>query len=251
MRRLCPLFLFAFTILAEPPNGVWIVSHRGFKAVAPENSIAAFEAAANAGADYMELDVRPTSDGQLILMHDATVNRTTNGQGPVTTFPFDAIRKLDAGNGQPVATFREALLWAKGRGVRIDVDHKDGPIDAIAATIRETGMIRHVVIEGPRERLQRVVQLLPGVDTMPKVTSPEDARSVCAALHTTIVRLSLAQLAQPEYPAAVKACGARVSVTLLGATDNEAEMRRAIQLGARLLETDHPDLAAKARAAVQ
>src|SRR5262245_59458690 len=127
------LFLALLPFLhAEPVNGVWIVAHRGFKAVAPENTIAAFEEAARVGADYMELDVRPTKDGELILMHDAKVDRTTNGKGPVSDFLFVDIRKLDAGKGQPVLTFPEALQWAKKRGVRIDIDHKAGAVEDIA-----------------------------------------------------------------------------------------------------------------------
>ena len=137
---------------AHPMNGVWVVGHRGFKAMAPENTIASFKAAAAVGADYMELYVRPTKDGELILMHDGKVDRTTDGKGPVAG--FDVRRsKLDAGKGQKIPTLREALLWAKDKGLRIDIDHKSGPVEDVARVVRETGMTKMVVIEGPRERL--------------------------------------------------------------------------------------------------
>jgi glycerophosphoryl diester phosphodiesterase len=247
MRSMFGLLLLAATLPAQPPNGVWVVGHRGFKAVAPENTIASFEAAAAAGADYMELDVRPTKNGELVIMHDSKVDRTTNGKGEVRDLTLAAIKQLDAGNGQRVPTLREALLWAKTRGVRIDIDHKDGLVDDIARVVRETGMINRVVIEGPRDRLRRFAELLPGVDTMPKVQSVEDIPVICGMLHTTVVRLSLEQLAQPAAVAAVHKCGARVSVTILGKEDNEQGMRRVIQQGAELIETDHPDLVAKMR----
>jgi glycerophosphoryl diester phosphodiesterase len=248
MRRLSWVLLVVAAVLAaQPPNGVYVVAHRGFKAVAPENTIAAFDAAAAVGGDYMELDVHVTKDGELILMHDGKVDRTTNGQGAVKDLTFAEIRKLDAGRGQQVPTLREALLWGKQKGVRIDIDHKDGPVDDIARVIQETGMLKRVVIEGPRDRLKRFAELLPGVDTMPHVTSVDDIRAACEMLHTTVIRLSLEQLAQPEAVKAVRQCGARISVTILGKQDNVADIRRVIGMGAELIETDHPDMAAEAR----
>jgi glycerophosphoryl diester phosphodiesterase len=247
MRRLFCLLLLAAAAGAQPPSGVWVVGHRGFKAVAPENTIASFEAAAAVGTDYMEFDVHQTKDGELVLMHDGKVDRTTNGKGAVRDLTFAEIRKLDAGKGQQVPTLREALLWAKKKGVRIDIDHKDGPVEDIARVVQETGMIKDVVIEGPRDRLKRFAELLPGVDTMPKVDSVEDIRIACELLHTTVVRLSLDQLANPGAVNAVHNCAARVSVTILGKDDNEQDMRRVIMQGAELIETDHPDLVAKVR----
>jgi glycerophosphoryl diester phosphodiesterase len=75
--------LFGLMAWAQSNQQVWIVAHRGFKGIAPENTIAAFDAAAKAGARYVEVDVRATRDGHLVLMHDATVDRTTNGHGAV------------------------------------------------------------------------------------------------------------------------------------------------------------------------
>jgi hypothetical protein len=216
MRKLPWVLLLAAALQAQPPNGVYVVAHRGFKAVAPENTIAAFDAAAAVGGDYMELDVHVTKDGELVLMHDGKIDRTTNGTGAVRELTLAEIRKLDAGRGQQVPTLREALLWAKQKGLRIDIDHKDGPVEDIARVIHETGMTKQVVIEGPRDRLKRFSELLPGVDTMPHVTSVGDIRSACEMLHTTVIRLSLEQLAQPEALATVHNCGARVSVTILG-----------------------------------
>lgn len=217
---------------------VWIVAHRGAMRQAPENTIAAFEAAARAGADFVELDVRETRDGQLVLMHDATVDRTTRGRGAVAELPR---AEVDA------PLFADALRWARRRGMRVDVDHKTGPVEAIARAVRDAGMTERVVIEGTRERLARLTELLPGVDTMPKVTSVDDVAVACRLLRTRVVRLSLAQLADPAYVQAVRAAGARVSVTILGEQDNEARMREVIARGARLIETDYPEIAARVR----
>src|SRR3954453_8427155 len=113
------ILIAATTAATQPSGGIWISAHRGAKTVAPENTIAAYEAAVKAGADYIELDVRRTRDGKLVIMHDSTVDRTTNGHGAVADLTSEGIETLDAGQGQRVPTFREALLWAKQRGVHI------------------------------------------------------------------------------------------------------------------------------------
>lgn len=230
------LCFFALCGTAQAAEGVMAIGHRGFLERAPENTIASFAAAQAAGASYVEVDVRAARDGVLVLMHDATVDRTTTGKGRVAELPYATLRALG------VVRFREALLWAKQSGMRIDVDHKAGEVEAIAAEIKETGMTDRVVIEGSRERLERFAALLPGVDTMPKVRSVAEVGEVCAALRTTVIRLSLEQLAEASYREAVKACGARIAVTILGERDREEEMRRVIGLGAQLIETDHPDV---------
>jgi glycerophosphoryl diester phosphodiesterase len=240
---------FAGTLPAadSTSSGIWVVAHRGAKNIAPENTIAAFEAAAKFGANYVEVDVRPSKDGELILMHDATVNRTTNGKGAVRDLTFAEIRALDAGNGEKVPTFRETLLWGKRRNVRIDVDHKEGSAEDVARVIRETGMIGNVVIEGNRQNLKRFSELLPGVDTMPKVSSAADITEVCRLLKTSVVRLSTEQLVDPGSVRAVRSCPARVSYTILGKTDNEEEMRRIVALGAEVIETDRPEILSEIR----
>jgi glycerophosphoryl diester phosphodiesterase len=75
-----------------------ILAHRGDQAYAPENTLPAFQQAIQKGADGVELDVKLTSDGRVIVIHDATVERTTNGKGRISTFTLAALRKLDAGS---------------------------------------------------------------------------------------------------------------------------------------------------------
>lgn len=75
-----------------------IVAHRGASGSAPENTLAAFRKAIDLGADVLELDVHQTHDSQLVVIHDATVDRTTNGKGPVKNFTAKEIQKLDAGS---------------------------------------------------------------------------------------------------------------------------------------------------------
>jgi glycerophosphoryl diester phosphodiesterase len=111
--------------------GLRVGGHRGASAVAPENTYAAFEQAVLDGAEYTETDIRVTSDGALILLHDATVDRTTDGHGPVSSLTLDEVRKLDAGSwfgepfrGQRIPELHEFLPWIEARapfGAAIEV----------------------------------------------------------------------------------------------------------------------------------
>ncbi len=108
------------------------VAHRGASAYAPENTLEAFELAIAQGADVIELDVRLTRDGELVVMHDAFVERTTNGRGEVRLMTLDEILVLDAGywfgetwRGTRVPTLREVLERLADRAL-VDVELKDG-----------------------------------------------------------------------------------------------------------------------------
>ncbi len=76
-----------------------VIAHRGDKTYAPENTLAAFKLAVEKGADALEFDAKLTADGQVIVIHDRTVNRTTNGTGKLSNFTLAALRELDAGVG--------------------------------------------------------------------------------------------------------------------------------------------------------
>src|SRR5580700_238490 len=97
-----------------PAQTVVAISHRGEHLERPENTIPAFQEAIRVGADFFEADVRTTSDGKLVLSHDATVDRCTNGTGNVAAMTFDQIEALDAGikkgyPGTKIPTFDQAL----------------------------------------------------------------------------------------------------------------------------------------------
>lgn len=109
-------------LLASAGRGPFISAHRGFSDAAPENTLPALEAALAAGADVAEIDVKLTADGHLVLMHDATFDRTTTGHGPIGALTLAEIRTLDAGSwfdarfaGTRVPTLDEVLEWSAGR----------------------------------------------------------------------------------------------------------------------------------------
>lgn len=130
------------------PDRVLVAAHRAAHPDYPENAIAAIEAAIANGVDIVELDVRETRDGVLILMHDKTVDRTTNGKGLVSKLTFAEIQQLQlVHNGKltehKVPTFKDALQAVKGR-IMMDIDYKAEGKRAAKST---TKLLRKMKIE--------------------------------------------------------------------------------------------------------
>ncbi len=92
-----------------------ILGHRGAPAEAPENTLAAIRRALERGADGVEVDVQRCADGRLVLIHDTTVDRTTDGTGRVDRLPWSALAALDAGEGERIPALEELLAFAAGR----------------------------------------------------------------------------------------------------------------------------------------
>lgn len=133
---------------------VLVVAHRGDWRYAPENSLAAIENAIKLGVDVVELDIQKTRDGQLILMHDRTLDRTTTGKGKVSEWTLDSIRTLKLKNGiaiktiHKVPTLEEALLTAKGR-IMINLDKAYDVFDEVYALLEKTGTTDHIIMKSP------------------------------------------------------------------------------------------------------
>mgnify|MGYP000033096823 CR=1 FL=1 len=132
---------------------VVVASHRGDWRNWPENSIPAIESVIGMGVDIMELDLKLTKDSVLVLCHDKTIDRTTNGRGRVCDITFDSICKVSLRAGQGVAThwkvptLEEALLICKGRAV-VNIDQGFQFYDRIHPLLERTGMLGQTLIKG-------------------------------------------------------------------------------------------------------
>jgi glycerophosphoryl diester phosphodiesterase len=132
-----------------------VVSHRGVPSLAPENTMVGYQLAYDLGADLIETDVQRTKDGHLIIMHDTSVNRTTNGTGNVADLTLEEIRSLDAGikyapefEGEKVPTFREFLQGFKDKDVVLLIEVKASDIEEqVLQEIVEEGMENQVVLQ--------------------------------------------------------------------------------------------------------
>ncbi|MBM3270557.1 MAG: glycerophosphodiester phosphodiesterase [Candidatus Sericytochromatia bacterium] len=110
------------------PARPYVVGHRGAAGHAPENTLSAFAAGARMGADLVECDVHLSRDGEVVVFHDDTLERTTGAPGLLRDHDLDALRRLDAGRGERIPTLAELLAFAAGRpplGVVVEI--KNGP----------------------------------------------------------------------------------------------------------------------------
>lgn len=149
-----------------PREKVYIVAHRAntLKAVTesvPENSLEIIKMAIESGVvDMIEIDVRPTKDGELILMHDASINRTTTGTGNVSSLTYEQILQYDmkrgvvVSEGMKVPTLKQAFELCKGKlFVNLDIHSKNVPVGQLARLIEECGMIDQVMIYSSKAEL--------------------------------------------------------------------------------------------------
>ncbi|MCL5109570.1 MAG: glycerophosphodiester phosphodiesterase [Chloroflexi bacterium] len=119
-----------------------VIAHRGASAEAPENTLAAFALAAEQGADMVELDVQASRDGQLVVIHDATVDRTTNGSGAVRGYSLAELRQLDAGGwfasrytAERIPTLGDVCRFASGRiALNLEVKCQPGEFAPLAGS---------------------------------------------------------------------------------------------------------------------
>ena len=191
-----------------------LVGHRGEAARAPENTLAAIRMAAASGLRWVEIDAKLSGDGVPILFHDDTLDRTTNGEGPVAATPFDAIRALDAGGwfgpafaGEPVPTLAEALelLVALDMGANVEIKPCPGrdmeTAQSVCATIGEgwpRGRDRLLISSFSQAALARAREVAPalprGLLVWDRVaTMIEDARALdCVSIHCAHQHLTAA-----------------------------------------------------------
>lgn len=147
-----PGFDRVLSALRDPSDpSVLVFGHRGHIVSAPENSLAAIDAAVEAGLHGVEVDVRRTADGVYVLMHDETLRRTTNGRGRLDETTLAEVRELILMQGiyptpHRVPTLLEAFEAARGR-VLLDLDPKEVDLPELAFLVRQAGMLDQVIIK--------------------------------------------------------------------------------------------------------
>jgi len=101
------------------------MGHRGAAALEPENTLLSIGRAIEIGVDAVEIDVRLNKDKEVVVIHDSTVDRTTDGTGPICAFTVEEMKKLDAGKGQPIPTLQEVIEFI-GNKVILVIELKEG-----------------------------------------------------------------------------------------------------------------------------
>lgn len=175
-----------------------VVGHRGACEVAPENTLASFERAWRDGADIVEMDVRLSADGQVVVFHDATVERTTDGVGEVASMTLAELKRLDAGRwfaprfaGERVPTLREVFDWAAGK-IGLLLELKYSPygsyepylVPAVLDVIEDAGIAEQVATISYQPRAMRQLKALaPGIPAGPMTSSGVGMRIALWIVH--------------------------------------------------------------------
>lgn len=159
-----------FSVSSLTEKEIFLTAHRGLSSVAPENTAASLEQAGKAGYYAAEFDIAPTSDGVWILMHDAKVDRMTNGEGEVSSFTYDEISKLkiDSGNGienypdEKIITLEEAISICRKYSMRPMIEIKGGePEDmrGLLNIVRMTDAENALIIDFNSDRIKEIRRL--------------------------------------------------------------------------------------------
>lgn len=136
------------------------IGHRGASAYEPENTLTSFRRAIELGVDAIELDVRKTKDNELVVIHNADVNKTTNGNGPVNSFTLEEIKKFVTKKGEHIPTL-EDVLDSVAKRVKILVELKEeGTEEKVIELIQRKKLIDNVIIISFDEEVLRKVREL-------------------------------------------------------------------------------------------
>jgi len=232
----------------ERPARPMVVAHRGASVEQPENTIAAFEAAIDAGADAVEFDVRMTGDGHAVVMHDADVSRTTDGTGLVSEMMLEEIRKLG------VPTLEEALRCLSGRAA-VDIEIKNLPgepgytpdaepvVEATLSALDDVAFASPVIVSSFNPRsIAHSRSLRPdvptGLLTEYEVEADEAVARAIAARHPWVLPFVSRVLdAGEEFADRVHEGGALLGVWI---ADDPDTARRLFELGADAVATNDP-----------
>ena len=249
--------------LSSLPQPV-IFAHRGASAHAPENTLAAFELALHQQADALELDVKLTSDGQVIVMHDANLERTTGARGLVKDFSLAEVRSLSAGHWFDAAfenekvPLLEEVLEAFGKRILINIEltnyntPRDALVETVCVLVQRLGVQDHIIFSS----------FIPGNLAKAKHLLPEVPRALLAlngllgawsrsfgfafgqyeALHPYLSNTTQQQIQR------VHRLGRRIHVWTVNAVE---DMRLLFKWGVDGIFTDDPQLAVQTREAVQ
>ena len=233
-------------------------AHRGASARAPENTLAAFELAAELGADGIEFDVQLSRDREAVVCHDFVVDHTTNHRGRVRDFTVGELKRMDAGSwfsprfaGQTIPTLQEVIDRVGGR-LLLNVELKTGSLrgegleERVAQIIRANDLYSRVLVASFNPFALRRLSRIDGRVDLALLHAPDQPLHLRRAW---LRRLAPCQALHPQYRMAdaryvgwARRRGYRVNVWTV---DEPAEMRRLIALGVNGIITIRPDALAE------
>jgi glycerophosphoryl diester phosphodiesterase len=226
-----------------------VVAHRGDHVEVPENTLAAYQKAIDHDIDYVEIDLRTTKDSQLVIMHDATVDRMTDGKGKVSELTFAQIQQLHVQNKMhpewgtfSVPTFEQVLQLCYNK-VHIYLDYKDADVATAYALITKYHMQDQVIVYiNSEDQLKQWHKLVP---TMPLMISLPDTIKTAEAVTNLLKQYPVALLDgdYSDYTADMIKAAKNAGIAVWPDIQSPFESKnwdKAIELGFDGLQTDHP-----------
>ncbi|MBK3565411.1 glycerophosphodiester phosphodiesterase family protein [Streptomyces sp. MBT62] len=214
------------------------IGHRGVMGLEPENTLRSFVAAEQGGLDVIELDLHLSRDGALVVMHDADVDRTTGGTGPIAERTLDELRTLDAGRGERVPTFEEVLDAVRSP---LQAEIKDlAAARALAEVMHRRDLVGRVEVSSFHdEAITEIARLVPGVRTalIASRFGPDVVERATEAGAETVC-LNIRRLTLEVVEAARKA-----DLKIIGWVVNTQDQLRLVRaLGLDGATTDYPEI---------
>jgi len=252
----CPFF---------KPDKFLVIAHRGGRSLGPENTLYTFRRAVDLGVDVLEMDVHQTKDGKLVVLHDSTVDRTTNGTGPVDHYTLSELKKLDAayrwspdqgksfplrGTGLSIPALSEVFEAFPQMRMNIEIKAPgQGELSAFCRLIHDSGMPQKVLTASfDADILKKFRSICPGIAT--------SAGASEVMLFYALQKLHLESVYSPDYQALqvprsygalqvvtkrfVDAAHARNLKVHVWTINHVDEMQKLLQLGVDGIMTDYP-----------
>jgi len=219
--------------------------HRGANRYAPENTLPAFEKAIRLGTDYIEFDVRTTSDGKLFLLHDSTLDGRTDGHGPIASTPSSVIATLSAGSsfGPAYANIGlptlDAFLGSVAGRVNLYFDAKQIEPEVLNAALLKYDVVDKTVVYGSPFFLAKVKAANPKIRLLAPLGSPSQIGALAESLKPYAFDTNWKILSR-ELIQRCHSLNIKVFSDALGDHERVADYVQAIEWGIDLIQTDHP-----------
>ena len=239
-------------VLPAAKNKLVVIAHRGNHVNVPENSLASYEEAIKSGADYVEIDLRTSKDGMLMILHDATVDRMTNGQGNVADKTWAELQSLQLKNPKAddptayrIPEFREVLRLCKNR-IYIYLDFKNADVAETWKQIQAEGMEKQIVVylnKVPDYKKWRSV-----APQMPLMTSLFDEVKNKDQLRYFLGQVkieALDNIYDKEMVQAAQSEGVSVWLDVQSPSEGPEAWNNALQKGVNGIQTDQPEVLVK------
>lgn len=250
MKHIFLLFLF-FIQLSLTAQTTSVAAHRAKAFLTPENTIRGMKALLPSGIKYIEIDVRTSKDGELVIMHDGSLKRTTNSKARVNDLTLEELRRVKVTGWfnfrfrkNDIPTLEEVCVliseWNQKnpmQQVHLYVDCKEADTEKLLSILKKHKLDDSSVFYGKDTYLQKLRELDSSLKIMPGLKSLEDLETKVASLKPYAFDVSYSSLT-PELVTAIHSHGIRVFSDLLFLNDRKSSYQRAIKMRVDVIQTD-------------